>query len=442
MKKLILQVIHLIRQNPFYSLITIVGTAVTIAFVMVVIMVYEFRSADIAPETDRSRLMYTATGRNSKKDGSNIYSGMGKTAFEALFLHLPGVEEITWYTPLAKALCSLPASSERSNYQMKQVAANWFNFFEYDFIAGRPFTQAEYDMGRSAFRPADSEFNNWAAVENANYRYVVISERVARQLFGSANEAIDKNIMVNFLPSTVVGVIRDVSSIFQTAYADILQPFTLANEENEYRYKQTGGLHGKRMGVMKLAEETEPESIYEEVERREELLNNQQTVFQFDMQRLYTHAEYSFFKDSHLDARLIYVLLILVLLGVPAISISGLMNAQIQGRNSEIAIRKAYGASNLSIINHLFAESLISTLLGGILGFILSCILVWLGSIWLFGMGGTELSGIFIDTELLFRPDLFGGVLLVCLIFNLLSVLLPAGLAVRKNIITTLKGEE
>ena len=118
------------------------------------------------------------------------------------------------------------------------------------------------------------------------------------------------------------------------------------------------------------------------------------------------------------------------------------MNAQIQGRNSEIAIRKAYGASNLSIINHLFAESLISTLLGGILGFILSCILVWLGSIWLFGMGGTELSGIFIDTELLFRPDLFGGVLLVCLIFNLLSVLLPAGLAVRKNIITTLKGEE
>ena len=103
MKKLILQVIHLIRQNPFYSLITIVGTAVTIAFVMVVIMVYEFRSADIAPESDRSRLMYTATGINSKKDGSNIYSGMGKTAFESLFLHLPGVEEITWYTPLAKA---------------------------------------------------------------------------------------------------------------------------------------------------------------------------------------------------------------------------------------------------------------------------------------------------------------------------------------------------
>ncbi len=442
MKKLILQAVHLIKQNPFYSLISIVGTTITIAFVMVVVMIYEFRSVDIAPESDRSRLMYTGTGINSRKDGSNIYLGMGKTAFESLFLHLPGVQEITWYTPLAKALCSLPASSERYNYQMKLVAANWFNFFEYDFIAGRAFTQAEYDMGRSAFRPADSEFKNWESVGNANYRYVVISERVARQLFGSADEAIDKNIMINFLPSTVVGVIRDVSSIFQTAYADILQPFTLANEENEYHYIRTGGLHGKRMGVMKLAEETDPESISQEVERREELLNNQQTAFQFDMQRLYTHTEYTYFKDSHLDARLIYVLLILVLLGVPAISISGLMNAQIQERYSEIAIRKAYGASNLSIINRLFTESLISTLLGGILGFILSCLLVWLGRIWLFGMGGTEFSNIFIDTKLLFRPDLFGTVLLVCLVFNLLSVLLPAGLAVRKNIITILKGGE
>ena len=91
MKKLIIQAVHLIKQNPFYSLISIVGTAVTIAFVMVVIMMYKFRSADIAPESDRSRLMYTATGINFQKDGSNIYSGMGKTAFESLFLHLPGI---------------------------------------------------------------------------------------------------------------------------------------------------------------------------------------------------------------------------------------------------------------------------------------------------------------------------------------------------------------
>jgi len=132
----------------------------------------------------------------------------------------------------------------------------------------------------------------------------------------------------------------------------------------------------------------------------------------------------------------------LVLLGVPAISISGLMNAQMQSRLSEIAIRKAYGASNVSIIGHFFTEGLVNTLIGGVLGFLLSYALVWVGRVWLFGSGSTNLSGISMNTELLLRPGLFIIVLLVCLVFNLLAVLLPATLAVRKNIVVTLKGGE
>ena len=102
MKKLILQAIHLLRQNPFYSLVAIIGTAVTIAFVMVVVMIYEFRAADIAPETDRSRLMYTDTGTTQYPDGTTTYRGMGSAAYEALFVGLPGVEDATWYAPIKK----------------------------------------------------------------------------------------------------------------------------------------------------------------------------------------------------------------------------------------------------------------------------------------------------------------------------------------------------
>ena len=44
MKQLLLQAFNLIRQNPFYATISIIGTAVTIAFVMVVVMIYDFRT--------------------------------------------------------------------------------------------------------------------------------------------------------------------------------------------------------------------------------------------------------------------------------------------------------------------------------------------------------------------------------------------------------------
>lgn len=442
MKKLILQAIHLLRQNPFYSLVAIIGTAVTIAFVMVVVMIYEFRAADIAPETDRSRLMYTDTGTTQYPDGTTTYRGMGSAAYEALFVGLPGVEDATWYAPIKKGVSSLPASSDRYKCYVRQVAPNWFSFFDYPFIAGRPFTKDEYDLGKSAFQEVESEYKNYEAVMNPDFRCTVICERIARQLFGSAEEAIGKTLLINFMPSKVVGVVADVSSIFQTAYADVFQPFTLTNEEQTYGYWETGYLRGTRMGVLKLATGTSPADIRKEVERREQILNSQHTEYQFKMQNLYTHTEQTFFRGSAVDARLVYALLVLVLLGVPAISISGLMNAQMQSRLSEIAIRKAYGASNVSIIGHLFTEGLVNTLIGGVLGFLLSYVLVSLGRVWLLGDGINNLSGISVDMGMLFRPDLFIIVLLVCLVFNLMAVLLPATLAVRKNIVVTLKGGE
>lgn len=435
MKKLILQAVRLIKQNPFYSLVAIVGTAVTIAFVMVVIMIYEFRSADMAPETDRSRLIYTDTGVTMQKDGTNRRQGMNRWPYEAIFTNLPGVEDDTWYAALIKGTCSLPASFDRHNYYVKSVAPNWFSFFEYDFIAGRPFTQAEYDLTRSAFQKVDSQYKSEAAVMNPDYRCVVVAERVARQFFGSAEEAVGKTLLVNFLPATVVGVVADVSSIFQAAYAEIFQPFTLA-------YGKLGFRTENRLGIIKLAPNTSVEEVRREVERRELIYNEQQTESQFKMQNLYTHTEYTFFRESSVNPHLVYILLILVLLGVPAISISGLMNAQMQGRLSEIAIRKAYGASNVSIIGHFFVEGLVNTLIGGALGFVLSYALVSLGRVWLLGNGINNLSAISVDISMALRLDLFVLVLLVCLIFNLLAVLLPATLAVRRNIVVTLKGGE
>ena len=58
------------------------------------------------------------------------------------------------------------------------------------------------------------------------------------------------------------------------------------------------------------------------------------------------------------------------------------------------------------------------------------------------GTGGVQASGIVLGADLLFRPVLFGAVLLACLVFNALSTLLPAWMAVRRNIAFTLVGGE
>jgi len=394
-----------------------VGTAVTIAFVMVVVMIYDFRTADIAPETDRSRMIYTDIGQTLRKNGTNVNTGMGKVAFDALFTKLPGIEDATWYEGISRIPCSLPASQSTYNCFVRSVASNWFSFFHYNIVSGRPFTQEEYDARR---------------------RVCVITEHTARQLFGTV-DVVGKYFFADFVSTKVVGVIQDVSSIFQVAYADAFLPFSLEDEDNYQMW--TAGLGGFRRGLLKMYPDTKFSSVEAEVQRRQDRLNNSGQEYIFKMQNLYTQTNYSFFRGSSINASLAYGLLIIVLLIVPAISISGLMHAQMQGNLAEMALRKVYGASNLSIMGRLFTESLVTTLLGGVIGYLLSCLLIFIGRTWLLGTGGVDLDGIALSGGLMLRPLLFIIALGTCVVFNLLSVCLPAWIAVHRNIVSILKGE-
>lgn len=416
-KQYLKQALAQLRQHPLISVISIVGTAVTIAFVMVVVMIYDFRTMNLPPESDRSEMVYTGVGITYRKlDQTNRNGGMGRRAFEALFTDLPGVKEVTWYRGIYKTPCCLPASNEVNNYFVRPVADNWFRFFDYEFVAGRPFTREEYDARR------------WVAV---------ITERMAMQLFGDT-DVVGKEFQSNFFPVKVVGVIKNVNAIFQTAYADAFVPFSLENEDSYASW--TGGLGGIRLGLLKLEPGTRPSEVRAEVQHRQERLNSSTTEYAFEMDELYTHTEYTFFRGKDVSAPLVYGMLLLVLLIVPAINISGMTHAQMQERVTEIAVRKAYGASRLSVMVRLFSENLLMVFLGGVLGYLLSCVLVWLGRVWLFGSGEVELSGISLDGGLLFRPVLFVLVFGVCIIFNLLSVLLPVWMVTRRTIATTIKG--
>lgn len=48
--------------------------------------------------------------------------------------------------------------------------------------------------------------------------------------FGTT-DVVGKEYQSNFFPTKVVGVVKDVNAIFQTAYADAFVPFSLENED-------------------------------------------------------------------------------------------------------------------------------------------------------------------------------------------------------------------
>ena len=120
--------------------------------------------------------------------------------------------------------------------------------------------------------------------------------------------------------------------------------------------------------MLLLAPGADVDDVAREVARREEMLNSRGSDFVFHLERLYNHVDYTFFRDAMINPRLVYGLLIAVLLIVPALGLSGLINAQMQSRLGEIAIRKAYGATNRGIMGRLFAENLAATFIGAVIG--------------------------------------------------------------------------
>ena len=130
----------------------------------------------------------------------------------------------------------------------------------------------------------------------------------------------------------------------------------------------------------------------------------------------------------------------LILLIVPAINVSGLISSQMSRRMAELAVRKAYGASRSTLMVQLLRENLALAFAGALLGFLFSCIFLWLGKDWMLGDGapGTNFD---VSVWLFLRPAVFVAVLVVCLLFNLLSVFIPAWHATRRPIAEVLGGE-
>lgn len=448
------QLINLMSQHRFYAAVCIIGTAVTLAFVMVVVMVYNLYTADMAPEMWRSRSMHHLLNDVSYGDKSNMMAlPLGPKSFHALYDSLPGVEACTWYARLEQQTCAKPASSDRHNVYVRAVAGNWFALFSYRFVAGRPFNEAEYEAGHVASGKSD---DGQSAISGRSdgviRRFAVVDELLARRLFGGAAEAVGQEMLLDFLPTRIVGVVADVSSVFPTAYADVWVPVTLEDEESFFG-KATDGLGGVRHVVACLENGTSLQDVRKEIEHRVDRLNRSLSEHRMGHRMILLSNEELVFgqKSGVLSERQVYALLVLVLLVVPAVGMAGLLHVQMQSRQSEIAIRKAYGASNIGIIGQLFAESLATTLVGGLLGYGLSCLLVWGGSTWLLGDGRGMLllgmdsmgaSSVHLTAGLMLRPSLFFMALGACVILNALSTLLPAWQAVRRSISYTLSGGE
>ena len=409
------------REEKLFSGIYIAGTALAIAFTMVMAVVYYAKLADIAPEVNRSRTVYV---KGMVKRAVNDTLKWEQTSYTATqvkeWLYTLKSAEVVSATVNASRYTSDRQYLKCDNHKLvpvvtRMVDANFFKVYQFNFVYGRPFTQEEC-----------LNENNY--IENATMP-AVISRDIAEQAFGKDVDPVGKTLNYGFI-IRIVGVIEPTSSIMEESFGQL---FLALDQEAE----QVIVVLKEGCTVQDLEKELT------EIAHKRSVSDKEWDYFLHGI--MLPHAQLKMGGDGGLHSWSAifksFFPKVFVLLLVPALNLSGLVAARMRRRVAEMGVRKAFGAKRRTLLTQVITENLVLTLCGGFVGLVITWLLLYVFRSWLFfAVGNTAftLPEPTVDGEMLFSPLIFVIGLAVCIVLNLMAALIPAWLSLRNPIVESM----
>lgn len=193
----------MLRENRLISLISILGTALSIAMIMVVILVFQVQLTSFVPEVNRDRMLYVENGTEVKAQNSWSRGNMSVEAVRECFYSLKTPEAAcAWATRFSPL--SLPGKQMFRTYTIYYTDPGFWKIYAFSFLEGKPFSEADFS----------------SAIPQA-----VVCESVAKQLYGTT-QVVGKPVIIDRMSYTICGVVKDVSRAADTAYGQVWTPYT------------------------------------------------------------------------------------------------------------------------------------------------------------------------------------------------------------------------
>lgn len=425
----------MMREEKLYSAMYICGTALAIAFTMLIAEVYYIKVADIAPEVNRSKTYYLNSFFVGERHAPvPIYSDTFRDLFQTM--QTPEcVMATTDFQMWESAFMKLPDNVHDHGVRVKLTEPGFFRFYQFTFTEGAPFTQDDFD-NRS--------------------RTVVVTTEVAELIFGKGAKAVGQRIYVNNRDFTICGVVETPSSLTEKCVADIWCPYNaqglmdnlhIIGKDGEVvkgEYNINSPLH-----VAFAVPADKRDAFLKEMKEVEARYNSMHKDEPVDMiARLETHNASVWQVIGAMfqvwDENLYWYVTpaILLLLLVPALNLSGMVASRMEHRLPEMAIRKAFGAKRRTLLWQVIMENLLLTLVGGAIGLCLAWTALYSWRDWvfyIFSMNSSLYESVpIIKGEMFFGPAIFLIALLICTLLNVLAATLPAWLSLRKPIVESM----
>ena len=429
MKTQLLLALRILKRRRFFTFISLFGISFTITGIVVVLAMADATLGDNAPLSNRDRLVYATAFRSEEVRPDTSYlidsavlagvmtydstmsvneevtsdqnSPLGFYLFDRHLRDVDGADAVTFTVPSYSYDTYLDGRKVTFNASLTDAA--YWDIFDYSFLAGGPYGEVDVEGG---------------------VRKVVLTESSAIEYYGRATaDLIGGELPLADSRYEVVGIVHDPPQGMAGVNADMFAPYTtgsasLFDEDYHgqanviFRAETRGGRNRIKSSLSTIAAGLQALPGNEDRNR-------------FHLEGL-THAEefaFAYYGGSGKDRDDAYasffgpvLLLLLMFVLLPALNLANVNVSRVYERSAEIAVRKSFGATDGDILRQFLTETLVITVIGGIIGVLLGLGVVYFmnENQWVEGLRPG------------FSPEVAGYTLIAIVVFSLVTGLLPA----------------
>ncbi|MGN7887759.1 ABC transporter permease [Dyadobacter sp. 22481] len=399
-------------RHPFYTFITLFGITLTLTVLMVVTSFLDHLFGPHYPENKRARSLYIASVIQT--DSANTTMSSGPASFDFLMKYAKSLKSVERVAIMSNfSFSNAYANGKRIKLNTKYTDVDFWSVTDFEFLEGKPYDETN--------------------IRNADH-VAVITDALRDQYFGNdAETVVGKTIDIENINFRVIGVVKGSPPTRVYTYSDVYFPYTAPKSNYEGK-----GMRGRFVAIVLAKKpsdlptvQAEFDSYIARIPRSDYSNNNQFNVLIVRADTYFDHFV-TMFTRSDKDRITLYAivgLVLLMIMGLPAVNLVNVNVSRILERASEIGVRKAFGAPSKALLWQFIIENVFITFIGGAFALILTFLVIQF----------INSSGWIAYADLTINLPVFLISILVCLVFGLLSGVLPAFRMSRLKIAEALK---